>query len=109
MDPELIEAIDRGVVGADQPDLTFILDLPVETGLARAGARGGDARFESKDREFHERLRTGFREVADSHPGRCILIRADGGAPLDAIAESIWAALETSIGDPAVLAGAAND
>jgi dTMP kinase len=61
------------------PDLTLILDLPVETGLARIAARpGGADRFERLDREFHERLRRGFLEIAANDPGRCAVIDAAG-------------------------------
>lgn len=65
------------VVGDFRPDLTLILDLPVETGLARAGKRGGgEDRYESMDAAFHERLRQGFLEIAQAEPQRCRLIDA---------------------------------
>jgi dTMP kinase len=60
------------------PDLTVILDLPVEIGLARAAARSPADRFERLDRDFHERLRQGFRQIAADNPTRCILIDAAG-------------------------------
>jgi dTMP kinase len=60
------------------PDLTVILDLPVEIGLARAGARSAADRFERLDHDFHERLRQGFRQIAAQNPIRCILIDASG-------------------------------
>jgi dTMP kinase len=92
---ETIEAVDKAVVGADQPDLTLIFDLPVDAGLARAGARGGDARFESKDREFHERLRAGFLAIARRNPGRCVLI--DAAADLDVVTDHIWREVEARL------------
>jgi dTMP kinase len=58
------------------PDLTLILDLPVELGLARASARADADRFERLDHAFHERLRHGFREIAAAEPTRCVLIDA---------------------------------
>ena len=69
-DPELIERIDRGVVGLDQPDLTLVFDLPVETGLeAGDGLRGGDARFESKGARVPPApARRLSREIAATHP-----------------------------------------
>jgi dTMP kinase len=60
------------------PHLTLILDLPVEVGLARAAARSSADRFERLDRDFHERLRQGFRQIAVDNPARCVLIDASG-------------------------------
>ena len=48
-----------------RPDLTLILDLPVDAGLARAAARrGAETRYESLPRDFHERVRDGFLAIA---------------------------------------------
>jgi dTMP kinase len=59
------------------PDLTLIFDVPVEIGLARAAARhGGEARFEAKGREYHERVRQGFLAIAKAEPKRCVVIDA---------------------------------
>ena len=63
------------------PDITFILDVEVDTGLARAAKRRGkETRFETMDREFHARIRQGFRELAAAEPQRCALIDANGSA-----------------------------
>ena len=72
-----IAALHRFALGDFAPDLTLILDLPVEIGLARVAARdaAGD-RFERLDLGFHERLRRGFREIAAAEPTRCVLIDA---------------------------------
>jgi len=64
------------------PDLTLILDLPVEVGLGRAIARENEKsdmedRFERMDKEFHERLRCAFLDIARAEPGRCVVINAD--------------------------------
>ncbi len=96
----VVEEIDRAVVGADQPDLTLIFDLPVEVGLERAHARGGDARFESKGLEFHTRLRALFLALADQQPDRCV--RIDAHAQVDDVAERVWRAVETRLLDGAV-------
>lgn len=89
VDAAFIEALDQGVVGADQPDLTLIFDLPFTSGLARAATRGDhEARFESKGAAFHERLREGFLSVADAHPERCVVIDADAGP--DVVFERAW-------------------
>ncbi len=75
--PADLAALHRFALGDFAPDLTLILDLPIETGLARAAARHGAAdRFERLDRSFHERLRQGFREIAAAEPTRCVLIDA---------------------------------
>lgn len=91
--PEFLEALERAVVGEDQPDLTLILDLPVEVGLERALARGqADTRFESKGLAFHQRLRDGFGEVARRYPERCRVIDASGSP--DEVFGRVWAAVE---------------
>lgn len=53
-----------------RPDLTVLLDLPVETGLARTGERGGPDRFETEADEFFERVRGGYLELARAEPER---------------------------------------
>lgn len=71
----LIDRLHTDTIGLD-PDLTFILDMPPEGGLARAGARGGDARFESMGLAYHTALRNAFRGIAEAEPDRCVLINA---------------------------------
>lgn len=74
---EDLAALHRFALGAFVPDLTVILDLPVEIGLARAAARAnGNDRFERLDRAFHERLREGFRRIAAEDSARCVMIDA---------------------------------
>jgi dTMP kinase len=92
-DDLLIETLDRGVVGADQPDLTLIFDLPVEIGLERAMGRGAaETRFETKGLEFHRRLRDAFARIAAADPKRRRIIDATGDP--DAVAERVWAAVQ---------------
>jgi dTMP kinase len=86
----------RFALGSFAPDLTVILDLPVEVGLARAVARaGGTDRFERLDRAFHERLRQGFRQIALNDGARCVLIDGSNDpqtvhrAILDAVRERL--------------------
>ncbi|MBR7518529.1 hypothetical protein KC217_22945, partial [Mycobacterium tuberculosis] len=72
--------------------LTLVLDLPVETGLARAHARrGADTadRFERDDLSIHEARRQGFLAIAAAEPQRVAVIDADA-AP-DGVAERVWA------------------
>jgi dTMP kinase len=68
----------RLALGDFTPDLTLVLDLPIEVGLARAVARSSADRFERLDPDFHERLRQGFRQIAADNPARCMLIDASG-------------------------------
>jgi dTMP kinase len=75
-------------VGNFRPDLTVILDLPVEAGLARAAARrGAETRYENLPRAFHERVRAGFLEIAGRDPGRCAVI--DAGGDIESIAGAV--------------------
>jgi dTMP kinase len=74
---EPIERLYAVAVGDFAPDLTLILDIPVEAGLARTqGRTGGEDRYERMDREFHRRLREGFLDIAAREPGRCVVIDA---------------------------------
>ena len=91
-----IEALDAAIVGATQPDLTLIFDLPVRIGLERAFGRGlFETRFESKGLEFHERLRRGFLDIAVRHPGRCVVIDADGDQ--ETVEARVWAAIKARL------------
>ena len=68
------------IAGDLMPDLTLLLDIPVEDGLARAHARRGDeTRFEQKDIHFHKRVRRGFLAIAKAEPKRVIVIDASRG------------------------------
>ena len=63
VDPKFIRALERVTVGDLKPDLTLILDVPADVGLARARKRrGGDTadRFEAESLDFHEELREGL-------------------------------------------------
>lgn len=98
--PALIGELERHVVAAEKPDLTLVFDLPVETGLARASVRGGEARFESKGPLFHARLRDGFLEIARRESDRCVVV--DAAQDMDAVARSVWAAVAAQFAlDPA--------
>jgi dTMP kinase len=75
-------------VGEFCPDLTLILDLPVEIGLARAASRRGtETRYESLPIAFHERVRAGFLDIAAVDPERCVVI--DANRDIDTIAAAI--------------------
>ena len=84
---DLVERLYAIAVGELRPDLTLVLDLPVEKGLARATERGGENRYERMGRAFHERLRLAFLDIAAADPQRCVVVDADDGP--DAVAGRI--------------------
>lgn len=98
-DNELIEQLDRKIVGDNQPDLTLVFDLDPRIGLERASLRGGDDRFERKGLEFHNRLRDGYLAIAETFPSRCSIINASGS--IDQIAASVWLAVAPHLKDTA--------
>lgn len=86
------------------PDLTLILDLPTEVGLARAKARNDavaeklakegqkrEDRYERMAKPFHRRLRRGFLDIAERDPKRCKVINANRN--VEAVAADIWTAV----------------
>lgn len=85
-------------VGDTRPDLTVILDVPLDVGLARAEARdGGDSnRYERMDRDFHQRIRDGFLDIAKREPDRCVVI--DASADADAVHTKIIEAATQRLG-----------
>ncbi len=96
-DPALIRALEDHVLAGLAPDLTLVLDLPVETGLARAKSRGeAEARFEAKGAAFHQALRQAFLDIAVREPERCVVIDAQG--PPDKVAGRIADAVTERFG-----------
>lgn len=93
---EVLAALHRFALGEFAPDLTVILDLPVEIGLARAAARSPADRFERLDQDFHQKLRQGFRQIADENPTRCLLIDASGDP--HTVHRAVAAAVEQRLG-----------
>ena len=90
-DIKLIRAMERVTIGELSPDLTIILDVPAEEGLARAARRrGNDApdRFEAEDIDFHRKLRDAYRQVVAEEPDRCALI--DASADVETVAMRVW-------------------
>lgn len=98
---EAVAALHKLVLGDFVPDLTLILDVPVEVGsqrgLARWGvakwgeAKWGETRYERMGTAFHESLRAAFHEIARREPERCRLVDA-GGNP-DQVAAALWQAV----------------
>ncbi len=93
VEPEIINALERIVVGDDQPDLTLLLDLPLETGLDRAKSRAGeegveDDRFDRQDKNFHKNLREAFHDIAEQNPDRVVVV--DAGRLKRSVSSSVW-------------------
>lgn len=90
---ETIETLENLVQGTLRPDLTLVLDIEVELGLARASARAELDRFESEKVEFFERVRAGYQKRAEQNPQR--YARVDAGQPLDQVQQDIERVLKS--------------
>jgi dTMP kinase len=91
VEPAVLNAMQRVTIGDLRPDLTIILDVPVEIGMQRAAARRGDGapdRFEAEDIKFHEGLRDAYRQIAAVEPQRCVLV--DANAAPGVVAARVW-------------------
>lgn len=94
-----LDALHQLVAGDFRPDLTVILDLPVDEGLARAQRRsGGETRFERKDRAFHEKLRQGFLDIARQEPQRCVVI--DGSGSVESVHQAVLSTIRERLRAP---------
>jgi len=103
-DEGMIAALDRVAVGRTQPDLTVILDVPVDVGLARAARRTKGAgkvpdRFERDDTVLHEARRQAFLAIARAEPQRCVVI--DATQSEEATAHDVWQAVTQRLLDRA--------
>lgn len=85
---ENVERAGTLATGGVHPDLTLLLDLSPEEGLARSGSARGHDRMERKGLEYHQRVREGFMEYAREHPAEVKVI--DAAQPIDAVANAIW-------------------
>ena len=78
LDLDLIRNLNRIATSGIVPDITFLLDLPVDIGLKRAGKRGqGFDRLEREKTEFYRRIRQGYLEIVDQEPSRIKVIPAE--------------------------------
>lgn len=80
LDPQFMRSVERIAIDGTMPDLTFILDIPADKGLARAGLRRGNEvadRFEKETIATHEARRQAFLSIAAEEPQRCKVINAD--------------------------------
>ncbi|MGA2412541.1 MAG: dTMP kinase [Candidatus Binataceae bacterium] len=105
VDPRLIRGLERVSIGELMPDLTLILDAPVDVTTARMALRRGNAaadRFEGEGVGFHTKLRDAFLTLARLEPERCVVI--DSNAPREHVAKQIWDAVQKRLRPEASLA-----
>jgi dTMP kinase len=88
VDRELIERLNAAATRGLRPDLTVLLDVPAQTGLARTGEQGLADRFGREDALFHGRVRGGYRALAAREPERWLAI--DATQPVEAVTDAIW-------------------
>ncbi len=90
--PERIQSLEQWVQHDLRPDLTLLLDLPVEVGLERVGRRSAPDRFESEARHFFQSVRACYQDIAKKEPERVKVI--DASVPLPKVQSQI----ETVVG-----------
>ncbi|MFO1464004.1 MAG: dTMP kinase [bacterium] len=98
LDLQLISELNELATGGLKPQRTYLLDLPVEIGLARAKARlerqrSSEGRFEAEALAFHEKVRKGYLRLASEEPERFRVL--DGTLEVEAIHRKIFQDLET--------------
>jgi len=89
---QLFRSVRDIVVGATLPDLTIILDLPIEIALGRRKQRRDGVADPAEESRDFAAIRDGLLAVAREDPGRCHVI--DANQPLDAVARDIWCIIE---------------
>jgi dTMP kinase len=93
--PQIVATLNNFAVGDARPDITFILDIDVETArqrmLRRVRPVGIEDRMEQEPVEFYERVCEGYRALAAQDPGRFVVL--DGRQSADAIETQVWDAL----------------
>lgn len=107
-DPSFLEALDRVAVGRTRPDLTIILDIPAELGMARAARRMAASgtqpdRFERDAIVLQEARRQAFLKIAAAQPGRCVVV--DATRPEAEVAAAIWRAVDERLIRPPIVRG----
>lgn len=92
LDRELIERLNREATGGLEPDLTVLLDLPVETALARKGGGAADT-FDDAPVDFHRKIRRGYSALSAADPGGWLVL--DGQRPPEELSRDIWARVQS--------------
>ncbi len=101
IDVNLLQILNELAISGLKPDLTFLLDLPVEVGLNRAKSRNMDqdkvqieGRFEAEDVEFHKRIRKGYLEIADLDKNRIKVV--DGTNTVEDISREVLGIVQST-------------
>ena len=94
---EVVYEIDRIACRGLVPDLTLVIDMDAEAGLARArrrndSTRSEETRFDEQAASFHRKVRDAYHQLAAEEPRRVRLI--DGSRPRDEVAREVWSAVE---------------
>lgn len=98
IDTEAVATINRFAVGQARPDLTILIDLSPEVGMARVHARsdGQLDRMEQEAIEFFQAVRAGYLKLAESESERFLVL--DGSASVEALESQIWEAVQPRLG-----------
>ena len=91
LDLDLLDRLNRAATGGLTPDLTVLLDLPVQNGLARKRNPEADT-FDAAPLAFHRKVRDGYLALAAQDPGRWLVL--DGARPRRELSEHIWAKVQ---------------
>lgn len=102
-----IADLEQLVQGDLRPDITLLLDAPIEIGMARARERGALDRFEQEQLQFFTAVRSTYLDMAANHPQRYRLI--DASQPLDAVQQAIQAIVDALVANPAANKQVANN
>jgi dTMP kinase len=89
--PEKVAWLHQFAIRGIMPDITLLLNLPVDMGMRRIAGRGLCDRLEAEDTVFHERVRRAFLALAEESPER--IVRLDATAPAEAVGEAVWQAV----------------
>lgn len=95
IDEERIRILEDYVQGDCRPDLTLLLDAPIEIGRERAGKRSAPDRFEKEQVDFFNKVRNAYLKRAENYPSRMKIIDASG--ELDAVKQQITETLSRFI------------
>ncbi len=97
LDLRLVNRLNRIATQGIQPDLVFLLDIPVDEGLYRQGKAGNAHDAIGQERaEFHERVRRGYLTLAEAVPRRWVIL--DATRPENETAEQVWRRVEPLLG-----------
>ena len=95
LDADHVQSLIDFAVGKTRPDLTLLLQIPLETSENRRANRRGSDRFESANREFFMRIEAGYAALAEAEPDRIQVI--DANRPLENVQTDIMSAVSDAL------------